>query len=491
MRKILIVTGTVCSLMLLSSCAGKYDPAITSKDLLSDLNFLATDSLKGRYPGTPEDSVLLHYIEAKFRTYGLKPAGDQYIDYFDVISAITPDEHNWLRFGNHEYAQGSDYLPMEYSGNDTLKVPVVFCGYGFDIRTDTFTWNDYAGRDVTGKWALILRGEPENKDIFMDHSRDRDKILMAKDKGAAGVLFVSGSGYDPEERFPDQNGKEPSVGVPVVQVKRAVANAVMDGTGFDVDRAEKALQSTGRSTAYESREPLEAGIVMVRTYAHTGNVAAILEGSDPVLRDQWIVIGAHEDHLGMGGPGSSSRRPDTIAIHYGADDNASGTATVLELAGWFAGRKEKPRRSILFVTFGAEEMGILGSRHFVEHPPIDLKKISVMLNVDMIGRMRPDSMLQIGGVGTAAETRNILDSLNGRYHFNLELSDAGYGPSDHASFYAKDVPVIFFSTGPHKDYHTPFDRVDSLNIPGMVMADHFIADVADVVANRDSAAEFS
>ena len=202
------------------------------------------------------------------------------------------------------------------------------------------------------------------------------------------------------------------------------------------------------------------------------------------------MIGAHEDHLGMGGPGTSSRRPDTTAIHYGADDNASGTATVLELAGWFAGQKIKPKRSILFITFGAEEMGILGSRYFVEHSPIDLSKISVMLNIDMIGRMRPDSMLQVGGAGTSPVTRDILKKVNENYHFNLELSDAGYGPSDHASFYAKNVPVMYFSTGPHKDYHTPFDRVDSLNIPGIVMADHYIADVATMVADRDSALTF-
>ena len=492
MRKSPFIAGLLFLYVVLClSCTRSYNPAITSEDLLSDLNFLATDSLKGRYPGTPEDSVLMQYIAGKFKSYGLKPAGDEFIQHFDIISAITPSEEDILKYGGRSFVQGKDFIPMEYSGNDTLNVPVVFCGYGFDVKTDTFAWNDYEGKDPGGKWALIFRGEPENSTIFMDHSRDRDKILLAKDKGAAGVLFVSGKEYDPADRFPDESGKEPSVGIPVVQIKREVADDIMKGSGFEVETVEKRLLAEKKAPAYESLSGLEAGINMVRTYSRTGNVAAVLEGSDPVLRNQWIIIGAHKDHLGMGGPGSSSRRPDTIAIHYGADDNASGTATVLELAGYFSGMKEKPKRSMLFITFGAEEEGILGSRYFVEHSPIDLKKVSVMLNVDMIGRMRPDSTLQIGGVGTAPETREILNHLNGKYHLHLELSDAGYGPSDHASFYAKDIPVMFFTTGPHKDYHTPFDRVDSLNIPGLVMADHFIADVAGIVADRDSALHFT
>ena len=483
MRKIHILAGTMILIIFTVSCNRRYDPAITSKDLLTYLNYLATDSLKGRYPGSPEDSVLLNYIAGRFKSFGLKPAGDDYIDYFEVISSITPSENNRLVFDGRSFIQGEDYLPMEYSGNGSLDAPVVFCGYGFGIKTDTFTWDDYKGKDVKGKWALILRGEPENRDIFMDHSRDRDKILLAKDNGAAGVIFVSGNDYDPSDRFPDQNGKEPGVGIPVIQVRRNVADAVMEGTGFAA--AKPAVKGS-----FISRKNLEAETEMIRKYSKTGNVAAVLEGSDPALRDQWIIIGAHEDHLGMGGPGSSSRRPDTIAIHYGADDNASGTSSVLELAAWFAGRKERPARSLMFITFGAEEMGILGSRYFTENPPIDLKKVSVMLNIDMIGRMRPDSTLQVGGAGTSAETREILENFNKKYHFNLELSDAGYGPSDHASFYAKNVPVMFFSTGPHQDYHTPFDRVDSINVEGMIMADHYIADIAEYVAGMDSALHF-
>ncbi len=485
-----ILSVLLLMLLLTPSCNPTYNPAITEEDLHEDLQFLATDSLKGRYPGTPEDSVLLGFIAGKFESFGLKPLDDQYVQYFDVISAISPSPGNELSVRGKSFVQDTDFLPMEYSSNDSLSCLVEFCGYGFEIQNDTFNWDDYSGKDLNGKWALILRGEPANKDIFMDHSRDRDKILLAKDKGAAGVIFAAGEDYDPSDNFPEQRGKEPAVGLPVIQVKRKVANVIMEGSGFTVEQAEKEILAGKNPGIFLSLSPLKGRINMVRTYARTGNVAAVLEGSDPLLKDQWVVIGAHEDHLGMGGPGSSSRRPDTIAIHYGADDNASGTASILELAGYFSGMKERPRRSILFITFGAEEMGILGSRYFVEHPGIDLKKISVMLNIDMIGRMTPDSMVQIGGVGTSVETREIVTALNKDYHLRLELSDAGYGPSDHASFYAKDVPVMFFSTGPHKDYHTPFDRVDSLNITGMVLADRYIADIARNVANRDSVLHF-
>ena len=196
------------------------------------------------------------------------------------------------------------------------------------------------------------------------------------------------------------------------------------------------------------------------------------------------MIGAHHDHLGMGGKGSSSRQPDTFAIHYGADDNASGVAAVLELAEKFT--TLKPERSIIFATFGAEEKGILGSMYFTEHSPVPLGKIILMINLDMIGRMKPDSSLQIGGVGTSTLFPEILNKLDEKYHFKLQLNTAGYGPSDHASFYAKDKPVLFFTTGIHMDYHTPGDNVGSLNINLLSSITSFIGDVALYMADLDT-----
>lgn len=166
----------------------------------------------------------------------------------------------------------------------------------------------------------------------------------------------------------------------------------------------------------------------------------------------------------MGGKGSSSRKPNTLATHYGADDNASGVAAVLELAEKIV--DESPARSFIFTTFSAEEMGLLGSRYYADHPDINLDQAQVMINLDMIGRLKEDRHLQIGGIGTSGVFKELIDSLNTKYDFNITYSNAGYGPSDHSSFYAKDVPVLFISTGAHKDYHTPADSKDKINFEG-------------------------
>ncbi|HYW96192.1 MAG TPA: PA domain-containing protein, partial [Bacteroidales bacterium] len=297
MRKHTVVAGLIMIIGFSVSCTRRYNPAITSEDLLSDLTFLATDSLKGRYPGTAEDSVLMDYIAAKFESFGLKPPGDGYIDHFEVLSAISPSDDNLLTYTDRTFVQGEDFVPMSYSSNDTVNSQVVFCGYGFEIKNDTLNRDDYAGRNVNGKWALIFKGEPENKDVFMEHSRDRDKILLAKDKGAAGVLFVSGTAFDPKDEFREERSKEPSVGVPALHIKRAVADQIMKGSGFSTEKTEKETLAKGKAPVYESKAPLKGQIVMIRTYSRTGNVAAVLEGSDPELKDQWVIIGAHEDHL--------------------------------------------------------------------------------------------------------------------------------------------------------------------------------------------------
>ena len=213
----------------------------------------------------------------------------------------------------------------------------------------------------------------------------------------------------------------------------------------------------------------------------TFNTITRLKGSDPDLSDQYILIGAHHDHLGLGGRGSSSRMQDTVAVHYGADDNASGVAGVIELSQHLMSRS--PDRSFLFATFAAEEMGLHGSKTFAANPPVDLRAIQVMINLDMIGRLNAKRQLQIGGVGTSPIFRELIDSLNRSYNFSIAYSEAGFGPSDHSSFYAKNVPVLFISTGAHTDYHTPKDHIEQINYSGMQEVLYFISDIAFAIAN--------
>jgi hypothetical protein len=222
---------------------------------------------------------------------------------------------------------------------------------------------------------------------------------------------------------------------------------------------------------------------------NTFNMIATLKGSHPELENEYVVIGAHHDHLGMGGPGTSSRTPDTIAVHYGADDNASGVAGVLEASEWLSAHT--PARSVLFTTFGAEELGLIGSKYLAENAPMDMGDVQVMINLDMIGRLNEERILQVGGVGTSPGFKPLLESINSNYGFNLKFANEGYGPSDHAAFYAKDVPVLFISTGAHADYHTPGDQLSAINLEGTREVIAFVSEIAAALANQHERIAFT
>lgn len=216
--------------------------------------------------------------------------------------------------------------------------------------------------------------------------------------------------------------------------------------------------------------------------AQVKNVVAVLEGEGP-LAHETIVVGAHYDHLGMGGPGTLA--PWTVDVHNGADDNASGTAGLLEVARRLATRDEKPRRRIVFIAFTGEESGLLGSKHYVRNPRFPLDDTVAMVNLDMIGRLDKNE-LDVHGTGTAEEFDELIDVLNEAHQFDIKKSPSGYGPSDHASFYPKKIPVIFLFTGLHKDYHRPSDDWDKLNVVGMRRVVDFAMDIIDGIDEMES-----
>jgi len=225
---------------------------------------------------------------------------------------------------------------------------------------------------------------------------------------------------------------------------------------------------------------------VIKKQETTQNVVAVLPGNDPLLKNKYVVIGAHYDHLGMGGMGSGSRRPDTIAVHNGADDNASGVASMLELAEKMAAHKKDFKRSVIFIAFGAEEMGLLGSKFFTGNSPVDLENIELMINLDMVGSLNKETKtLTIGGTGTAIGLSDLTAQLADTNKFSIKQSNEGYGPSDHASFYMKDIPVLFFFTGVTQEYHTPYDDADSLNYAGQETVTNYVYDLAMAVNNRN------
>lgn len=271
--------------------------------------------------------------------------------------------------------------------------------------------------------------------------------------------------------------------IPVIHVRRAVIDPILKSSmGLSLSEVEKKMDTgpTPQSAELKGwKAQGQASIERVETDAK--NVVAVLEGEGP-RADETIVIGAHYDHLGRGQTGSLA--PKSGDIHYGADDNGSGTAALLEIARQLSSRGKKLPRRIVFIAFTGEERGLLGSARYVRDPLFPLDKTIAMLNLDMVGRLK-DNKLVIYGTGTAEEWDKLIDDLNEGYGFDITRHTDGYGRSDHASFYAKEIPVLHYFTGTHEDYHRPTDTADRINVEGMRRIVDFVIDTAVAVAEAD------
>jgi len=489
--KYIIRNLPVLVILLLFSCQGSSQ--VTIKELQEHIKYLSSDSLKGRLTGSPGDSLAAEYIKSKFLSYGLIPLTGDGFQRFKVTKRVVAGKANALSVNGINYVVGKDFTPPAFSSNAELKSVVVFTGYGFNISSDSLKWNDYNDLDVKGKWVLILRGDPEtdnSKSKFIPFSADRDKALLAKDMGAAGVLMVSGVGLDPQDNFDPLSTEGYSVDIPVLKIKREVADVILSSSKNTIAVLEKKLNDTRKPFSFLTKSMVDGKSEIVRELANTRNVVMLLPGEDPKFKDEYIILGAHFDHLGMGGPGSGSRALDTIGIHHGADDNASGVAMMLELAEKFAKTKGSHKRSILCIAFTGEEEGLLGSKHFTDDPVINLSKVNAMINLDMVGRLNETNNLQISGVGTAAGLKNLVYAKTDTSVIKLTLSNEGYGPSDHSSFYGKNIPVLFYFTGAHMDYHTPTDTWEKINYKGMVEISDLIFSMSKELASSDIRLQF-
>lgn len=466
MKKILLY---ILFLLPAAIVSAQYIPEITTRELETAVKFLASDSLKGRKPGTPEADIAASYIRDRFRAAGLTLPADNGYQYFDIITSVSLGVHNLLNLPDYQGILQKDFIPVPYSSDGALIAPVVFAGYGFDINTDSLKWNDYQDIDVKGKWVMLFRADPEldnNDSKFIPYSDLRGKILVARDHGAGGVLVVTPAALDKDDKLIPLRSENNDVtsGIPVINIKRELADRMLKIKGLSSDSLEKKINRSKTAFSAELPVVLEASAELVMERARTENVIGMIEGSDSLLKQEYIVVGAHYDHLGFGGQGSGSRMPDTVAVHNGADDNASGTALVLELAEKLSSMKYDLGRSIVFISFSAEEMGLIGSRYFIDHPVVDLKKITAMFNFDMVGRFDTSkNSISVSGTGTSAESDSLLKQFETSVPFAVVHSPDGYGPSDHAAFYSANIPVFYFTTGAHTDYHTPFDDAGKLD----------------------------
>ncbi len=445
---------------------------------------LADPALEGRGVGTQgidsaADSVMRWMVRQHLAPGG---EGGTYFQPFEVTTGVAVGEPCAIEVGSRRFPVGADFQPIGFSTNGTLRAPVAFAGYG--ITAPGYDYDDYAGLDVRDRIVLVLTNEPGEMDstsrfdgsINTPHAELRTKAINAREHGALGILVVEGPRYHAGEplRPPRTEGAGyMSSGLIAARVSQPIGESLLRSAGLDLAAAQQAIEAHERPHSLTLPESVTVTITLRRTRATIRNVIGRIPGRDTL---RTLVIGAHYDHLGYGGEGSLA--PDSHLPHLGADDNASGVAALLGAAGALeqriASTPWRPVHDLVFCAFTGEESGVLGSSHFVDRPTRPLETVEAMVNMDMVGRLR-ENRLMVMGVGTSAEFPALVENANRAAGFTLKTSRDGYGPSDHSSFYKKQVPVLMLFTGAHADYHKPGDSWDKINQAGLERVTRFAA----------------
>jgi len=452
------------------------------------IRYLASDELEGRMIGSPGIGKAADFIAAHFSKLGLQtvPGFHGYFQPFEMTTSVDPDQAKTsLTFADRKLMLEKEFIPLRSSAEKQASGQVVFVGYG-EVNFEQ-KYNDYDNADVQGKIVMMMRFEPQHPETktswfatkeqeYSSHAALQEKINAAIHLGAVGVILVNPPlTHEDEGMMPFGRNAAFSSSVPVVQVTTAVANEILKPVGTDLATIQGQIDRTGKpAAAVSSNVTINMSVGFNRTQKQVENVAALLPGTGPNA-GEYVVVGAHYDHLGHGGPNSLA--PWSHAIHHGADDNASGTTAMLGIADRLA-HAGPQARSIIFIAFTGEEEGLIGSEYFVSHPPVPLDKIAGMLNLDMVGRISGDKLL-IGGMGTAAAFPDLLKQADADLPLKLgEFGKGGIGPSDHMSFAMKKIPVLFFYDQMMKDYHQPSDTADKINFAGLEQ----VADLGQRVA---------
>ncbi len=478
-----LLTGLILAAVALAATA-TIDPNL----YLNDIKFLASPELRGRGTGSPELEKAAAYLERNYRQLGIKPAGKSYLQPFPVTTDAALGKANRFQFTENGHATTlhfpGEFVPFNFSETGPLSGAVVFAGYG--ITAPEYSYDDYAGLDVKGKIVLVMRHEPQESDpksvfegkTLTQHAQFAAKATNAKLHGASGVILVADRANHPGEA--DQLEKfgvtagPTNARIPFVQVTEARVEKWFSDAGKNLEKIEGDIDKDlkPQSFAFPDTIHVDANLDVQRAVKTVHNVAAMLPGQT----DEYVIIGAHYDHLGLGGQYSLAPS-QTGTIHPGADDNASGTAGVMELARFFA-KQPRQKRGILFLNFAGEEQGLLGSAYYADHPLLPLAKAVTMINLDMIGRMR-DNKLYVGGSASGSNLKATLEKVIPTSGLKVDYSGGpSEGSSDHTSFTAHQVPALFFFSGLHGDYHKPSDTWDKIDAPAAARLLALVAEVA-------------
>jgi Tol biopolymer transport system component len=512
----------------------KFSPEITAEDLRAEVGYLASDALEGRMTGSKGGRLAAEFIAENLRKAGLKPLGDQgtFFQSFDFNSGVNVvTNENGLRVlrgatptDATSYTVEKDFRPLSLTANGEVEGEVVFAGYGLSVPGKAGEgYDSYAGLEVSNKIALVLRYvpegvEPKRRQELNRYASLRYKAMIAREHGAKAVLVVTGPTSPNAGALAPLSFDTSMAGSDIVaaSISTNVADEILAGSGKDL----KSLQS-----ALDTENPhAEGGFLVPKVKVKIASAVEHIKKSDRNVigylppaagATEFVMIGAHYDHLGYGESGSLERKEEAGQIHHGADDNASGTSAVLELAAALAAefkagpaprespaspsrvesaavnaKPENSHRGIIFALWSGEELGLIGSSYFAEHPAVAWSNVVAFVNFDMVGRLRENKLI-MQGVGSSPAWRRLLEKRNVAAGFNLVLQEDPYLPTDVTAIYPKQVPVVNFFTGSHEEYHRPTDQADTLNFEGLERITRFarslVLDLAKDPARPDYA----
>jgi hypothetical protein len=505
MRRLVLV-----ALLALVFVAATTPTQIRPDALIEHIRFLASDQMKGRANGSEELNRAAEYVAQQFKTTSLKPGGEQdsWFQPFELVAGLNIGADNRLSIesrGIHvQLMLGKSYYPLAAPSNDNASVasselkdtPVVFAGYGLSVPD--LGYDDYRRLDVAGKAVLIFSHEPQELDPNsklngtrpMPQTTLQAKASLARSKGARILLVVS----DPSHRVDQADyglfTKDPDAddeGIPVLRLRRTEMQPLIDA--WKLDAAAKLIDDD----LVPRSQPLSGVEVnytehLTKNRRMVSNVIGVLTGNDPAKAKEAVVIGAHYDHVGLGGHLSVS--PERVGeIHNGADDNASGTASIMEIARAASQQRSRFPRSLVFIAFAGEERGLLGSAYYVAHPTISIGETIAMLNLDMVGRARGG--VDVSGIEASPSMEADLKAATMAVgELEIRRQGPGAGRSDDSSFIDRRIPAINFFTGFHGDYHRPTDDWERIDVPGTTQVATLALELAAHLAARRDRPEF-
>ena len=488
-------------------------PQFTPQDVRRHVEYLCRDELAGRLTGTAGERLATAYVAAYLDSLGLRPAGDDGTWYqnFEFTSGAALGKDNTLAAGKKQYEVDQDWVPVSFAKTGKVAAaPVVFAGYGLVAPASDGQpeYDSFVHLDVTDKWVLVFRYipediSPERRQHLGRHSVLRYKAMVARDKGARGLIVVTG----PHAKVKSQlvrlrfDGSLSGASIPVISVTDALAQQWLDGSSKKLDELQDTLDKGDIEMGFELKDVRLSASIDIRRVKKSGrNVLGRLSAGTGLSAktgpsEQAIIIGAHVDHLGTGPSGHSlARENEKSGIHYGADDNASGVAALMEIAEYLADQKAhgrlKLRRDVIFAAWSGEELGTLGSNHFVKtfkqgklYPTV-----AACLNMDMVGRL--DDKLTLFGIGSSGIWPGEIEQRNAPVGLPIAMQNESYLPTDATAFYMKGVPILAAFTGAHGDYHTPRDTPDKLNYEGAARIARLMGLVTRSLAMRDAPPDY-